>query len=108
MVNRLTLKNGTRVVLEKMPMLDTVSIGFVFLTGSANESKEENGYTHFIEHMLFKGTDKINAKDLIRNIEGVGGIFNAFTSRHLTSFYINITSKYFDRAIDTLENIMLY
>ncbi|MCZ9990139.1 insulinase family protein [Brachyspira hyodysenteriae] len=107
MVKRLTLKNGTRVVLEKMPMLDTVSIGFIFLTGSANEKKEENGYTHFIEHMLFKGTDKISAKELIRNIEGVGGIFNAFTSRHLTSFYINIISKYFDRAVDTLENIML-
>ena len=107
MVKRLTLKNGTRVILEKMPMLDTVSIGFLFLTGSANEKKEENGYTHFIEHMLFRGTDKISSKELVRNIEGVGGIFNAFTSRHLTSFYINIISKYFDRAIDTLENIIL-
>ncbi|WP_300367435.1 pitrilysin family protein [Brachyspira sp.] len=107
MVKRLTLKNGTKVVLEKMPMLDTVSTGFIFLTGSANESKEENGYTHFIEHMLFKGTHDTNAKDIIRSIEGVGGIFNAFTSRHLTSFYINITSKYFDRAIDTLENVIL-
>lgn len=108
MVKRLTLKNGSRIILEKMSMLDTVSIGFIFLTGSANESKEENGYTHFIEHMLFKGTEDINAKDIIRSIEGVGGIFNAFTSRHLTSFYINIISKYFDRAVDTLENIMLH
>ena len=108
MVKRLTLKNGTRVILEKMQMLDTVSIGFIFLTGSANEKKEENGYTHFIEHMLFKGTDKITSKELVRNIEGVGGMFNAFTSRHLTSFYINIISKYFDRAVDTLENIMLH
>lgn len=107
MVKRLTLKNGIRAVLEKMNILDTVSVGFIFLTGSANESKEENGYTHFIEHMLFKGTENINSKDIIRRIEGVGGIFNAFTSRHLTSFYINIISKYFDRAIDTLENIML-
>ena len=65
MVKRLTLKNGTRVILEKMPMLDTVSIGFLFLTGSANEKKEENGYTHFIEHMLFRGTDKISSKELI-------------------------------------------
>ncbi|WP_295155284.1 pitrilysin family protein [uncultured Brachyspira sp.] len=107
MVKRLVLKNGTKVILEKMSMLDTVSIGFLFLTGSANESKEENGYTHFIEHMLFKGTHNTNSKDIIRSIEGVGGIFNAFTSRHLTSFYINIISKYFERAIDTLENIIL-
>ena len=107
MVKRLTLKNGTKLVLERMPMLDTVSIGFIFLTGSANETKEENGYTHFIEHMLFKGTNDMTAKDIIRNIEGVGGIFNAFTSRHLTTFYINIISKYFDRAIDTLENVIM-
>ena len=107
MVKRLTLKNGIRVVLERMPMLDTVSIGFVFLTGSANESKDENGYTHFIEHMLFKGTHDLTAKDIIRHIEGVGGIFNAFTSRHLTTFYINIISKYFNRAIDTLENVIM-
>lgn len=107
MINRLTFQNGTRVILENMPILDTVSIGFIFLTGSANETKEENGYTHFIEHMLFKGTEDIKSKDIIRGIEGVGGVFNAFTSRHLTSFYINITSKYFCRAIDTLENIIL-
>ena len=90
MVKRITLQNGIKVILEYMPILDTVSTGFFFITGSANETKETNGYTHFIEHMLFKGTDKISAKELVRKIEGVGGVFNAFTSRHLTSFYINI------------------
>ena len=107
MVKRLTLKNGIRLILEYMPILDTVSTGFFFTTGSANENKETNGYTHFIEHMLFKGTDKTSAKEIVRKIEGVGGVFNAFTSRHLTSFYINIISKYFERAIDTLEDIIL-
>ena len=107
MVKRITLQNGIKVILEYMPILDTVSTGFFFITGSANETKETNGYTHFIEHMLFKGTDKISAKELVRKIEGVGGVFNAFTSRHLTSFYINIISKYFERAIDTLEDIIL-
>ena len=107
MVKRITLQNEIKVILEYMPILDTVSTGFFFITGSANETKETNGYTHFIEHMLFKGTDKISAKELVRKIEGVGGVFNAFTSRHLTSFYINIISKYFERAIDTLEDIIL-
>lgn len=107
MVKRITLQNGIKVILEYMPILDTVSTGFFFVTGSANETKETNGYTHFIEHMLFKGTDKTSAKELVRKIEGVGGVFNAFTSRHLTSFYINIISKYFERAIDTLEDIIL-
>ena len=107
MVKRITLQNGIRVILEYMPILDTVSTGFFFTTGSSNENKETNGYTHFIEHMLFKGTDKMNAKEIVRKIEGVGGVFNAFTSRHLTSFYINIISKYFERALDILEDIIL-
>lgn len=105
MVKRLTLDNGIKIVLESMPILETVSVGFFFITGSANEKKEENGYSHFIEHMLFKGTNDMSSKEIVKYIEGVGGVFNAYTSRHFTSFYINIISKYFDRAIDTLSNI---
>ena len=90
MVKRLTLENGIKVILEYMPMLETVSTGFFFTTGSSHESEEENGYTHFIEHMLFRGTNNLSSKELVRKIEGVGGSFNAFTSRHMTSFYINI------------------
>lgn len=107
MVKRLTLKNGIRIILEYMPILETVSVGFFFITGSANETEKENGYSHFIEHMLFKGTNDMTSKEIVRYIEGVGGVFNAYTSRHFTSFYINIISKYFDRAIDTLSNIAL-
>ena len=107
MVKRLTLENGIKVILEYMPMLETVSTGFFFKTGSLHESKEENGYTHFIEHMLFRGTKNLTSKELVRKIEGVGGNFNAFTSRHMTSFYINIIEKHFERALDTLEDIIL-
>ncbi len=107
MVKRLTLENGIKVILEYMPMLETVSTGFFFTTGSSHESEEENGYTHFIEHMLFRGTNNLSSKELVRKIEGVGGSFNAFTSRHMTSFYINIIEKHFERALDTLEDIIL-
>ena len=107
MVKRLTLNNGIRIILEYMPILETVSVGFFFITGSANETEKENGYSHFIEHMLFKGTNDMTSKEIVRYIEGVGGMFNAYTSRHFTSFYVNIISKYFDRAIDTLSNIAL-
>ncbi len=106
MIKRLTLSNGTRVVLEKIKYLDTVSMGFWFSVGSASESKEENGYTHFVEHMLFKGTKNYDAKALIKEIEGVGGVLNAFTSRHFTSFYVSITSKYFTRGINVLMDII--
>lgn len=106
MIKKITLSNGTRIIMEPIPALDTVSLGFWFSTGSANETKEENGYTHFIEHMLFKGTKELDSKEIIKQIEGVGGIFNAFTSRHFTSFYISIISKYFDRAFNILTDII--
>lgn len=106
MNKKIILPNGSRIVFEKIKQLDTVSVGFWFSTGSAAEKKEENGYTHFIEHMLFKGTKNTSAKELIKQIECVGGIFNAFTSRHFTSFYINIMSKYFNRSIDSLIDII--
>lgn len=105
MVKKIVLNNGIKVILEKISALDTVSIGFWFATGSASEQKDENGYTHFIEHILFKGTKNSDAKALIKSIEGVGGSFNAFTSRHFTSFYINIISKYFERGLNTLIDI---
>lgn len=106
MIKRIELTNGTKVVLEQIPQLDTVSIGFWFSIGSACESKEQNGYTHFIEHMLFKGTKTHDSKELIKKIEGVGGVFNAFTSRHFTAFYVSIISKHFDRGIDILSDII--
>lgn len=102
-----TLENGLTIIGEEIPYLKSISLGIWVKAGSIIETKENSGVSHFIEHMLFKGTDKTSAKEIVRKIEGVGGVFNAFTSRHLTSFYINIISKYFERAIDTLEDIIL-
>lgn len=102
-----TLENGLTIIGEEIPYLKSISLGIWVKAGSIIETKENSGVSHFIEHMLFKGTYKTSAKEIVRKIEGVGGVFNAFTSRHLTSFYINIISKYFERAIDTLEDIIL-
>ena len=101
------LENGLTIVGEEIPYLKSITLGVWVNAGSRIESEKLSGVSHFIEHMLFKGTDKTSAKEIVRKIEGVGGVFNAFTSRHLTSFYINIISKYFERAIDTLEDIIL-
>ena len=106
MFKKIILPNGSSVLLERIASLDTVTLGFWFTTGSADESKETNGYTHFIEHMLFKGTKKIDAYRLIKEIEGVGGIFNAFTSRNFTAFYISIISSEIDRALNILIDII--
>lgn len=106
MFKKIVLQNGASVVLERIKFLDTVSVGFWFATGSADETKDVNGYCHFIEHMLFKGTKNKNARDIIKNIEGVGGIFNAFTSRHFTVFYISIVSSHIARAMDILIDVI--
>ncbi|MEK6794657.1 MAG: pitrilysin family protein [Spirochaetota bacterium] len=106
MFRKIVLPNGVRVVSERMDALDTVSLGFWFDVGSANEPKDVNGYTHFIEHMLFKGTKKYSAYDIVKVIEGVGGNFNAFTSRQFTAFYVSIPSAHLDRALDILIDIM--
>lgn len=106
MFEKITLKNGIRVLSEPIRSLDTASVGFWFNVGSANETKETNGYSHFIEHMLFKGTKKYSAFDIVKMIEGVGGNINAFTSRHFTAFYISILSTHIDRAFNILTDII--
>ncbi|MBI4979145.1 MAG: insulinase family protein [Spirochaetes bacterium] len=106
MFEKVVLPNGIRIVGERLPSLDVVSIGFWFDVGSADESIDVNGYTHFIEHMLFKGTRRYSAYDIVKTIEGVGGNFNAFTSRQFTAFYVSIPSPHVDRALDILIDIM--
>lgn len=106
MFKKIILPNGSLALLERIPALDTVTIAFWFSTGSADESTKTNGYTHFIEHMLFKGTKNMDAYHLIKEVESVGGIFNAFTSRNFTSFYISIISSQIQKAIRILIDIV--
>jgi len=77
------------------------------MTGSRHENKEENGISHFIEHMLFKGTEKRGASDIAREIDSVGGILNAFTSKEYTCLYVKVLDRHLDLAIDLLLDIFL-
>jgi predicted Zn-dependent peptidase len=77
------------------------------MTGSRHESKEENGISHFIEHMFFKGTEKRGASDIAREIDSVGGILNAFTSKEYTCLYVKVLERHLDLAIDLLLDIFL-
>ena len=83
-----TLKNGLRVVTEKFNGANSVSVGVMIQNGSRNESYIQNGISHFIEHMFFKGTNKRNAKDIAETIENVGGQLNAFTGKESTCYYV--------------------
>lgn len=97
-----TLENGVRVLVEPVTHVGSVSIGLWCRTGSVNETGDEGGITHLIEHMLFKGTSKRTAKQIAEEIEGRGGILNAFTDKEQTCYYCRVLASEADNAIDVL------
>ncbi|NWF92012.1 MAG: insulinase family protein [Syntrophaceae bacterium] len=101
------LENGIRVITEEIPYLKSVSIGVWVTTGSRDEQPHENGISHFIEHLLFKGTERRTAFDIAREIDSVGGTLNAFTGREYTCFYAKVIDKNLPLAIDLLSDIFL-
>jgi predicted Zn-dependent peptidase len=105
MINKTVLGNGVRIVTEKVPAVHSVTIGFWVKTGSRHENGSESGLAHFIEHMLFKGTDKRNACEIARVIDSVGGSINAFTSKEYTCFYVKVLSQHLSLAVDLLCDI---
>ena len=107
MYNTYTLKNGLRIVTEKIEYLNSISVGVMIQNGSRNEELEFNGISHFIEHMFFKGTDKRTSKGIMEDIENVGGQINAFTSKEATCYYIKALSTHLDLSLDILSDIML-
>jgi predicted Zn-dependent peptidase len=102
------LANGLRVITEEIPYLRSVSIGVWVVNGSRDEQPHENGISHFIEHLLFKGTEKRTAFDIAKEIDSVGGTLNAFTGREFTCFYAKVIDKNLPLAIDLLSDIFLY
>jgi predicted Zn-dependent peptidase len=101
------LQNGIRVITEEIPYLKSVSIGVWVVTGSRDEQPDENGISHFIEHLLFKGTERRSAFDIAKEIDSVGGTLNAFTGREYTCFYAKVIDKNLPLAIDLLSDIFL-
>lgn len=101
-----TLQNGIRVVAEKIDNLKSVSIGVWVGNGSRHEKLCENGISHFIEHMLFKGTGKRDALQIARAIDDVGGQLNAFTAREYTCFYTKTLDAHAPIAIDVLSDML--
>ncbi|CAG7602476.1 putative zinc protease [Paenibacillus solanacearum] len=100
-----TLNNGLRVVLEKIPTCRSVAFGIWVKTGSRNETALNNGISHFIEHMLFKGTDTYSAKDIAEIFDGIGGNVNAFTSKEYTCYYCKVLDEHLPLAVEVLSNM---
>jgi predicted Zn-dependent peptidase len=99
------LTNGIRIVTEEIPYVNSVSIGIWVKVGSRYENVENNGISHFIEHMLFKGTNKRSAKEIANSIDKIGGQLNAFTSKECTCFYAKVLDTHFDIALDVLADM---
>ena len=92
MIKKQTLDNGLRIVMEKIDYVKSASIGIWVNVGSYNENDETNGLSHFIEHMLFKGTINRKANEIAEEIDSLGAQMNAFTSKECTSFYVTSPS----------------
>ena len=105
MINKTVLDNGITVISEAISHVRSVSIGMWVRCGSCHEDLHTNGTAHFIEHMLFKGTEKRSAFDIAWAIDSVGGVMNAFTGKELTSFYLKIPDYHFPLAIDIMSDI---
>ncbi len=106
MIETRELSNGVTVLLEQSNQTDTVSIGFWFPFGSRDEKKGERGLTHFLEHMLFKGTKERSAYQIAREIDRIGGLLNAFTEKEVTCFYCTVPKESITVAIDLLSDMI--
>jgi predicted Zn-dependent peptidase len=102
-----TLANGIRVVSESMPHVRSASVGIWMGTGSRQESPEENGVSHFIEHMLFKGTTSRSAEDIARSVDSIGGNLDAFTAKEMVSYNAKVLDEHLPLAFDILADMVL-
>jgi len=102
------LKNGVRVITEVMPHVRSVSVGVWVGTGSRRESPEQNGITHFIEHMLFKGTSRRSAEEIARSVDSIGGNLDAFTAKELVCYNTKVLDEHLSLAFDVLADLVLH
>ena len=102
-----TLKNGLRIITSNFPQLESVSLGLWVQTGSAYEKEEDNGISHFLEHMSFKGTKTRSALQISEEIEDVGGQSNAYTAREFTAYYAKMLKNDMALAADVLTDSLI-
>ncbi len=101
------LENGIRIISEKISRVRSISLGVWINVGSKDEKSSQCGVSHFIEHMLFKGTKTRSARDIAVSLESLGGALNAFTGREQTCYYARILDEHLPAAIDVLSDILM-
>ena len=93
MVKTVKLKCGTTLIMDKTDYVQSAALGIWVRTGAADENDSVSGVSHYIEHMMFKGTDKRTAKEIASDVDKIGGMFNAFTGKEATCYYIKTLSS---------------
>lgn len=106
MVEKITCKNGVRIVHEKMPYVRSVALGVWIEAGAMDELAEEEGLAHFIEHMLFKGTKKRTARMIAEEFDAIGGDINAFTSKEMTCYFTTVLNNHAEKALEILADMI--
>jgi predicted Zn-dependent peptidase len=105
---RLTaLDSGVRVVTEAMPAVRSIALGFWIRTGSRDERQEQAGISHFLEHLLFKGTDRFSSREIDEAFDAMGAEVNAGTGKETTSVYSRFLDRHLERAFDVLQDMVL-
>lgn len=105
-VTKQVFPNGLTVVSEAMPSVRSISVGIWIRTGSRHERTAENGITHFLEHMVFKGTKTRSAEQIARAADSIGGHLDAYTTKEYTNFSIKVLDEHLERAFDVLTDIV--
>jgi predicted Zn-dependent peptidase len=107
-IHREVLPNGLTVITEEMQHIRSVSIGIWVKTGSRDEDSEFNGISHFIEHMVFKGTEHRSAEDIARQVDSIGGNLDAFTAKECICFNVKLLDEHLPIAMDVLSDLVLH
>ena len=105
MYNKTVLKNGARIITEKLGHFRSVSLGIWVGAGSRDEMEAENGISHFIEHMIFKGTSRRNSQQIAKELDAIGGFSDAFTGKEYTCYHSKVLDDHFPVLADILSDI---
>src|SRR5436305_1520719 len=100
------LPNGLDIVAERNPDAHSIAMGLFVKTGSRDEDQSVNGVSHFLEHMMFKGSSKYTWEDVNRIFDEIGAKYNAFTSQEMTAYYANVLPEFTERALEHLSHLL--